>query len=181
MPLYGRSKLIEVPDDSEIIHWVLAAGQPYQWAFGTITTYDLRPHELANCKFDNHLPKVPDESKTNFRVVIPLNREWIELFDLHNVQELPEYVRVQPRPYELSQWLNKRRVKMGIKWKTYGLRHAYAGRLWRLGAEELDIFATSRLMGHSADEHAKTYRGICQRQHCCKVCRRGNQSELAKS
>jgi len=160
VPLYGRSKLIEVPDDSEIIDWVLAAGQPYQWAFGTIATYGLRPHELANCKFDNHLLHVPDESKTGFRVVIPLNREWLELFDLQNIQELPESVRVQPRPDELSQWLNKRRVKMGIKWKTYALRHAYAGRLWRLGGGELDIFTASRLMGHSADEHAKTYRAF---------------------
>jgi integrase len=158
VPLYGRAEILKVPTDAEIIDWVLQSGQPYQWAFGTIATYGLRPSELAGCEFDGERLIVKEDTKTGSRIVVPLYREWVQLFDLLNVQELPKSQRVQPRPDEIAQWLHKRKDKMGIKWKTYSLRHSYAGRLWREGGSKLDIYLAARLMGHTAAEHTKTYR-----------------------
>lgn len=160
-PLYGaKGRTLDVPDDSEIIHWVLNAGQPYQWAFGCIATYGLRPHELTGSTFDGTRLVVPDETKTGYRVVIPLHADWVAAFDLLNVQPLPASVRYEPRPDELSQWLNKRRLAMKVKWTTRSLRNAYAGRLWRLGGSELDVFTAARLMGHSPEMHTRTYRAF---------------------
>ena len=50
------------------------------------------------------------------------------------------------------------RKRLGIDWRPYALRHAYAGRLWRFGGNDLDVYTASRLMGHSIKEHTKTYR-----------------------
>ncbi len=158
VPLYGRSELIEVPTDEEIIDWVLQAGQPYKWAFGVIATYGIRPSEIAGCEFEGDRLLIPENTKTGARIVVPLYKEWVKLFDLHNVQEIPKSERVEPRPDEIAQWLHKRKTKMGIKWKTYSLRHSYAGRLWSEGGSKLDIYLAARLMGHTAAEHTKTYR-----------------------
>ena len=43
-------------------------------------------------------------------------------------------------------------------WTNYSLRHAYAGRLWRVGGAKLDVATAARLMGHSPAVHEKTYR-----------------------
>ena len=158
IPLYGKSEKLEVPTDAEIIDWVLGAGQPYQWAFGVIATYGARPSEIAGCEFEGDRLLIPENTKTGARIVVPLYKEWVKLFDLHNVQEIPKSNRVEPRPDEIAQWLHRRKNKMGVKWKTYSLRHSYAGRLWVEGGSKLDIYLASRLMGHSVQEHAKTYR-----------------------
>ena len=57
-----------------------------------------------------------------------------------------------------SCWLNKWRLKQKLPWRPYALRHAFAGRLWRNGGAELDIFDAAQLMGHSVKEHIETYR-----------------------
>ena len=158
VPLYGKSEILEVPTDEEIVEWVLQAGQPYSWCFGVIATYGLRPSELAGCEFDGDRLLVQEDTKTGSRIVVPLYKEWVKLFDLHNVQEIPKSERVIPRPDEIAQFLHKRKTKMGIRWKTYSLRHAYCGRLWRTGGSKLDVYLAARLLGHSVAEHTKTYR-----------------------
>ena len=51
-----------------------------------LATYGLRPHELDDCEFIDlkHRLKVPDDTKTGFRVVVPLHRDWVELFELRS-------------------------------------------------------------------------------------------------
>ena len=73
----------------------------------------------------------------------------MDLFDLRH-----------ERPYDkgIPQWMHDERKKIGMTCKPYALRHAYAGRLWRMGGSHLDIFTAARLMGHSVKEHEKTYR-----------------------
>ena len=163
VPLYNskRVNLKRVPSDEEVIAWVLGAGQPYQWFFGMMATYGLRPHEVAACEqIDGGYVQVREETKTGFRTVVPLEREWVERFALHQRQLMPPSVRLEPRPDACSQWLNKRRLAMQLPWTAYALRHAYAGRLWRNGGAELDLFTAAKLMGHSIDEHVKTYRAF---------------------
>jgi len=62
----------------------------------------------------------------------------------------------------VSKWLWKQLRGMGLPWRPYALRHAYAGRLWRQGVSRLDVYTVVRLMGHTATQHAKTYRAHIQ-------------------
>ena len=163
VPLYNRATTIYgIPSDEEICRWVLASPQPYRWYFGMMATYGLRPHECDSMQQVEsnglQLVQVGDEAKTGYRTVIPLENEWVELFDLLNPSQRPDSARDPNRKDATSVWLNHKRLKMGIDYRPYMLRHAYAARLWREGGSELTIDTAAKLMGHSVTEHLKTYR-----------------------
>jgi len=163
LPTYTQENtaLKKVPNDDEIIEWVLSAGPAHQWCFGMMATYGLRPHEVPLCtQIEDGYVQVPQNTKTGFRTVVPLYRDWIETFDLANRVQPPEAVLTSGRPDACAVWLNTRRVAMKLPWTPYALRHAYAGRLWRSGGAQLDPFTAARLMGHSLKEHIKTYRAF---------------------
>jgi integrase len=165
VPLTKKSAMdpTDVPSDDEIIDWVMTAPAPYKWYFGMMATYGLRPHECDEARLLQNddgiwLVQVDDQTKTGYRTVIPQQLEWVEMFDLRLKTERPESERNVDRNDGCSQWLNKMRIKMGIKWRPYALRHAYAGRLWRNGGSELEVFTAAAVMGHSQKEHTETYR-----------------------
>ena len=165
VPLTKKSAMdpTDVPTDDEIIEWVMTAPEPYKWYFGMMATYGLRPHECDEARLIQTddgiwLVQVGDQTKTGYRTVIPQQEEWVELFDLRHKTERPGSERDSERRDACSQWLNKMRIKMGIDWRPYALRHAYAGRLWLNGGSELDVFSAAALMGHSQKEHTETYR-----------------------
>lgn len=155
VPTYGDVKVIDVPSDAEIIDWVQAAPPISGWYFGIMATYGCRPHEVDGSQFldDQHTLQIPDDTKTGFRVVIPLYPEWVELFDLRN-----ERRRTVQWKSGMGPWLYNERKKLGINYKPYSLRHAFAARLWREGGSQMDIYTAARLMGHSVKEHERTYR-----------------------
>ncbi len=165
VPLYKTSSMdpTDVPSDSEIIEWVTSAKTPYRWYFGMMATYGLRPHECDTCRMVQngdgiYLVQVDDATKTGYRTVIPQQLEWVELFDLTNKTDRPESNRDPDRNDGCSCWLNAERLDMKIRWRSYALRHAYAGRLWRNGGSELEVFTAAQVMGHSVKEHIETYR-----------------------
>ena len=82
-------------------------------------------------------------------------KEWVELWDLTDIRRYP---KTSTAADATSQWLHKQRRKYDVQWQNYSLRHSYAGRLWKLGGSKLDIYTAARLMGHSPEEHAATYR-----------------------
>jgi integrase len=92
------------------------------------------------------------------RVAPPLEPEWIELFDLYNRKPRPTRHSTSGRNDLVAQYLYKEKLKLGIPWRPYALRHAYAGRLWRCGGAKLDLFVAAATMGHTINEHVKTYR-----------------------
>jgi len=163
VPTYSKKgNQTDVPSDSEIVDWVLSAPQPFRWYFGMMATYGLRPHECDECSLLTNerlmLVQVADETKTGYRTVIPQEEAWVELFNLQRKQPRPESDRDADRNDTTSVWLNRWRLKQKLPWKPYSLRHAYAGRLWRNGGSELDVFDAAQLMGHSTKEHIETYR-----------------------
>lgn len=163
VPTYSQnSTSTEVPSDDEIVEWVLGSGAAYQWCFGMMATYGLRPHECDECRLVDHngilLAQVDNETKTGYRTVIPQEKAWVQLFNLQHRVPRPDSQRQEERKDATSVWLNARRLKQKIQWKPYSLRHAYAGRLWRNGGSELSIFDAAQLMGHSTQIHIKTYR-----------------------
>lgn len=156
VPTYNRAELVAVPTDAEIIRWVEDAPDPACWYLGMMATYGLRPHEIEGSQLiDRDYLQVAEASKTGFRTVVPVPREWVERFGLRDR-------RVRNSPTDVAKWLSKTTHQLGLSWRPYALRHAYAGRLWREGGSRLDIYTAARLMGHTATQHAKTYRAHIQ-------------------
>lgn len=157
LPTYGKARLVEVPTDAEIIDWVEGAG-PASWYFGMMATYGLRPHEIEGAVLiERDYCQVQDATKTGFRTVVPVPREWVERFRLHDRRLRPGS---DQQPEAVAKWLW--RQCRGLPWRPYALRHAYAGRLWATGGSRLDVYTAARLMGHTPMQHAKTYRAHIQ-------------------
>jgi integrase len=160
IPTYGQAALVAVPTDEEIIAWVEGAPDPAAWYWGMMATYGLRPHEIEGATLiERDYCQVANGTKTGFRTVVPLHREWVKRFRLRDQRQWPGS---DQRPDAVGKWLSKELRRLGLPWRSYALRHAYAGRLWREGGSRLDIYTAARLMGHSASQHARTYRAHIQ-------------------
>ena len=84
-------------------------------------------------------------------------REWVERFDLRNVKRRESG---HAPTYTTAKWLHDRRKAIEMPFKPYAYRHAFAGRLWKTGGAKLYIFTAAKLMGHSPNEHQRTYRAF---------------------
>jgi integrase len=173
LPTYGRAEVVEVPSDEEIVEWVMSAEEPARWYFGMMATYGLRPHEIEHSTVnEDGFCEVRKGKKTSgnpgSRIVPPLEPEWVELFSLCNPRFRSMRGSESGRNDQVSKFLYKEKVKLGIVWRPYSLRHAYAGRMWRRGGAKLDIYAAAETMGHSIKEHVETYRGHVSKSQIAK-------------
>lgn len=160
LPTYRDAQLVEVPTDEQVIAWVEAAPEPSQWYWGMMAAYGLRPHEIeAAVLIDRDLCQVAEGTKTGFRTVVPLPREWVNRWQLQDRRLRPGLAQ---RPDAVSKWLHKELQRLELPWRPYALRHAYAARLWREGGSRLDLYTAARLMGHSPMQHSKVYRAHIQ-------------------
>lgn len=174
LPTYRDAQLVAVPKDDEVVAWVEAAGEPAAWYWGMMATYGLRPHEIEGSTLvDRDFCQVADATKTGFRTVVPLHREWVTRFRLQERRLRPGE---DQRPDAVSKWLHKELRKLNLPWRPYALRHAYAARLWREGGSRLDIYTAARLMGHSPQQHSKTYRAHIQPHHIAEAAERALKS-----
>jgi integrase len=177
----------EIPDDDKIIHSFTLfekfalnrkntniceetdTWEMWRWVYGMLATFGLRPRELfvqpdihwwispQNC---DRTWKVHKDTKTGYREVIPFVPEWIELFNLQNSQPLKildkkvaKIASVQNINWmrrDISRWFRK----VGIEFQPYDLRHACAIRSHLQG---IPIKAAADNLGHTVDEHTKTY------------------------
>jgi len=141
----------------------------WRWVYGMLATYGLRPRELfvqpdinwwMSPQNIDHTWKVNKNTKTGYREVIPFVSEWIELFDLHNPkplkileQKVAKIASVQNINWmrrDISRWFRK----VGIEFQPYDLRHGCAIRAHLQG---IPIKAAADNLGHTVDEHTKTY------------------------
>ncbi|NBS92725.1 MAG: hypothetical protein EBT27_03150 [Betaproteobacteria bacterium] len=156
-PTYREAAPVAVPTDDEIVAWVCGAG-PSAWYFGMMAVYGLRPHEIEGAVLiERDYCQVAEGTKTGFRTVVPLPREWVV-----RLRDRRLRIGLSDRPDAVSKWLSKELKRLGLPWRPYSLRHAFAGRLWATGGSRLDIYTAARLMGHSPQQHAKTYRAHIQ-------------------
>ena len=170
--------LRQIPSDEEIVQGFSTIGgalssysskdvtlpEQWQWIYGMLATYGLRPHELfavdlvsfrdSNNKF--HLvylnPSLTGGTKTGERScgIPPLYPHWVELFDLKNIK-LPQVGGSLSNKTALIQIKFRNN---GIGFKPYDLRHAFAIRGHRL---QVPIKTMADYMGHTVQEHTKTY------------------------
>lgn len=147
--------------------------QLWQWVYGMLATYGLRPRELfVKPDLDwwlspdnvNNTWKVSKDTKTGYREVIPFMPDWVELFNLKNQKALDILtVRIKNRSGELR---NSDELSSLISlcsnyfkflehnFSPYCLRHACAIRAHMQG---IPIKASADNLGHSIDEHTRTY------------------------
>ncbi|NET70567.1 MAG: site-specific integrase [Sphaerospermopsis sp. SIO1G2] len=141
----------------------------WQWVYGMLATYGLRPRELfvhpdinwwlSPDNTDNTW-KVSPETKTGYREVVPLHPDWVELFDLKN-SELLNLLIIQIEGKSSFKEINVIRVncsswfrRVGIPFTPYDLRHAWAIRAHIMG---VPIKAAADNLGHSVEIHTEIY------------------------
>jgi integrase len=145
--------------------------QLWRWTYGMLATFGLRPRELfINPDIDWWLSeenadmtwKVDKECKTGERQALPLHKEWIADFDLINPKYLEmlattiskkdksNHAEITALTQRVSWWFRK----IGLDFKPYDLRHAWAIRAHILG---IPIKAASDNLGHSVQVHTQTY------------------------
>ncbi|NJR16502.1 MAG: site-specific integrase [Calothrix sp. CSU_2_0] len=177
----------EIPDNEKIVHSFtlfekfalsrkntnicdeIDTWEMWRWVYGMLATFGLRPRELfvqpdinwwISPQNADNTWKVHKDTKTGYREVIPFVPEWIELFDLKNPQPLKildkkvaKITSVQNINWmrrDISRWFRK----VGIEFQPYDLRHACAIRSHLQG---IPIKAAADNLGHTVDEHTKTY------------------------
>lgn len=179
---YGHQSLNprDIPDDATIIEWRDRVPNPaWQWVYGMMATFGLRPHECFLCEFiDVHTVRVFDETKTGYHVTRAIPPEWAEQWNLIEIQ------RPKVSAKRLSDYGNRnkgqfRRYK--IPFPAYNLRHAYAIR--GTVKEEMGSVAMAKMMGHSVAVHEETYQewikdAEIQKKYEQKILNRSNPPKI---
>ncbi|AFY47099.1 phage integrase family protein [Nostoc sp. PCC 7524] len=145
--------------------------QLWRWTYGMLAVFGLRPREIfINPDIDWWLSsenvdltwKVDKECKTGERQALPLHKEWIDEFDLRNPKYLEmlataiskkdksNHAEITALTQRVSWWFRK----IGLDFKPYDLRHAWAIRAHILG---IPIKAAADNLGHSVQVHTQTY------------------------
>ena len=174
-----KPKIRKIPNDEEIIRGFSQIGMalsPYvskdnvalpdqwQWVYGMLAAYGLRPHELFAIDLDAftdpkntfHLvklnPYLTGGTKTGERTcgMPPLYPHWVDLFKLKEVKVLTAGGSLSNQTAKIQ--IRFRNTNIGFQ--PYDLRHAYALRGHRL---RIPIKTMSDYMGHTVQEHTKTY------------------------
>ena len=142
-------------------------GECWGWMFAVIATYGLRCHELLAIDYEKsfkppHYPLYIDGheiggTKTGPRIVFPIPIEWVEKFDIANpklmfLEKRKEFFHKNPR--ELANCVGERLRLKKTGFPAYHMRHRYAVRGHELGFHIDDM---ARWMGHTVNEHTKTY------------------------
>ncbi|MEA5514206.1 site-specific integrase [Nodularia sp. UHCC 0506] len=145
--------------------------QLWRWTYGMLAVFGLRPRELfINPDIDWWLSeentdltwKVHKDCKTGERQALPLYKQWISEFDLRNPKYLEmltttiskkdhtNHAEITTLTQRVSWWFRK----IGLDFKPYDLRHAWAIRAHILG---VPIKAAADNLGHSVQVHTETY------------------------
>jgi hypothetical protein len=163
-PCKYKPKQRFLPSDSYIESiWLEMIDEPaIAWSFGIIATYGIRPSELFQLtdveieqflspSNNRHVLYINEDTKTGSRIVYPLHSRWVDEFRLKEVRQLKTNFKLLQHKVA---WLNKVFHRYGYKQGVYDLRHRYAIRATELNIA-VDIAA--KWMGHSLEEHTKTY------------------------
>ena len=154
---------LKYPSDQEIIKLREKIPNPkWRWVFSMIATYGLRTHEIFFCDAEDLLSKsnkhnairIGSETKTGERLVYPLRPEWVEQFELKDIQK--PSIKLDPERSMKDISNNVARVfrEHNLGFIPYALRHAWAIRSIHHG---LNPSIASKMMGHSVQMHTKNY------------------------
>jgi integrase len=148
----------ELPTDEEIIKtYNRIKNKGWRWYFGVVAAFGLRPSEPffldpSKLSIDQvFVPKVK-KSSAGARIARPLPPSWAQEWQLDLIQ-LPNIKATTPSKYARKACAYFTSVGIGFTPKT--LRHCYAVRAHTV--YHLPAKVASQMMGHSPEEHLKTY------------------------
>lgn len=162
---YGPSqtKARQLPSDQEIVQIFEQIPNPaWRFVYGVLATYGLRNHEVFFCDYQalsqanpEATIEVLDTTKTGSHMVWPFYPEWVEQFQLQQVN-LPSLQTdlSQTTLRRIGQQVNCQFRRYQIPFSPYDLRHAWAVRTIHFGLPDT---VAARMMGHSVAIHTRTY------------------------
>lgn len=151
----------DLPTDEQIqsIYFSIK-NRSWQWAYGMIATYGIRPHEVFNLEIDNLPILTVADGKTGSRRIWACFPEWVDTFELKSVS-LPQVTGKTNA--DLGERVSKAFRRYSIPFTPYILRHCWAVRTLEFG---LDISLSAQQMGHSVKVHTEIYHHwISDRHH----------------
>jgi integrase len=152
---YAAVKPRDLPDDPLIATWRYRIPNPaWQWVYGMMATFGLRPHEVFFCEFiDRYTVKVHEETKTGSHITRAFPPEWADSWKLIEVNRPPVS---GSRPSDFGNRNKRQFQRYEVPFPAYSLRHAYALRgSLKYG---MDTRQMAAMMGHSETTHIRTYR-----------------------
>ncbi|WNZ46135.1 hypothetical protein Q2T42_30565 [Leptolyngbya boryana CZ1] len=159
----GSEEPRDIPSDELIVEWRdRIQNDQWQWVYGMLATFGLRPHEVFACEFVDSLTiKIREEmqvregsarTKTGFHIARAFYPEWAEDWNLIKVNR-PNVSGKTPRVY--GQRVSRQFSRYQIPFVPYDLRHAYAIR--GSVVEKYPSVLMAEMMGHSESVHTATY------------------------
>ncbi|MEH1828229.1 MAG: integrase [Nostoc sp.] len=129
---YGASESLPryIPSTSEIeeVRSLFDDRPDWQWAYGVLSTYGLRPHEIFFCEISPEPPHILKvlKGKTGSREVYPYHKRWAVDWELYKTYELP----VQGKTFkDYGNRVGKTFSRRKVSFTPYCLRHAFCIRL----------------------------------------------------
>ncbi|MFG6107192.1 hypothetical protein D0962_20270 [Leptolyngbyaceae cyanobacterium CCMR0082] len=128
---YSPKKILpeDLPTDEQIVEiWQSLKNPSWQWIYGMIATYGLRPHEVFHVDVerfmaDTEVLRVADNTKTGTRLVYPCPASWRTTFKLWNVR-YPNIRREGRSNGKLGEKVSQQFREIGIGHNPYALSWA---------------------------------------------------------
>lgn len=151
----------DLPHDQLIAETFYKISNPqWQWAYGCLATWGLRPHEIFHLDLTDFPIATVTDGKTGRRRVWACYPEWAIDFDLQNMK-LPNCKGRNNS--DLGNRVTNFFGRNKLGFAPYDLRHAWAVRTLEFG---LDISLAAQQMGHSVQVHTDIYhQWISDRHH----------------
>jgi integrase len=145
-----------IPRDAEISEWRdRIPNESWQWFYGMMATFGLRPHEVFFCEFpDSSDPHTVDvlKGKTGYHRTHAILPEWSEQWNLIDVKK-PLCTALTFKEYGAR--VKRQFNRYGVPFHPYDLRHAFAIR--GSVVKGLPVSTMAAMMGHSPVVHQRTY------------------------
>jgi integrase len=143
----------DIPADDLIIEWRDRIPNPaWQWVYGLMATFGIRPHEAFACQLvDQHTLKIGNDTKTGGRITRAIRPEWSKRWHLMDAK-LPNTLKQGREPGQL---VSRQFSRYGVPFVPYDLRHAWAIRA--SVTHGLPVSTAAKMMGHSVTTHTRVY------------------------
>ncbi|MBD2462202.1 site-specific integrase [Oscillatoria sp. FACHB-1407] len=185
---YGvsQTQARDLPSDEEILAVYDTIPNPtWRFVYGIMATYGLRNHEVFFCDYTalqqgnrEASIEVLDTTKTGHHEVWPFYPDWVERFNLRQVELPPVNTDLtQTTLQRIGQLVSVQFRRYNLPFSPYDLRHAWAVRTIHIGLPDT---VAARMMGHSVTVHTRTYhRWITRRDQQQAVEAALHRSQLA--
>jgi integrase len=159
----NHTQLRNLPSDQEIVALFNQIPNPaWRWVYGIMATYGLRNHEVFFCDYSalqtghaDAIVEVLSTTKTGNHEVWPFHPEWVDQFNLRQIQLPPiETDLNQTTLQRIGQLVSRQFRRYQLPFSPYDLRHAWAVRTIHFGLPDT---VAARMMGHSVAIHTRTY------------------------